>query len=212
VLPDGGAVTAGWINSRGAGGDDVWVMRVDGEGNQVWGEYGKQFGGTAEDRAKTVVVLPDGDVVVLAETLRDPPSRVARLGLGDPIAKSWLLRLSRDGEMRRERLIGSEDEARSDSLDVALPLADGGFILTGFTESKGVGQKDGWLVRTDGDFTVLWDAPFGEPLDDEFSALATMPDGGFVVAGATAARPEGARARPGRDFEMRIWIARLGYK
>ncbi len=222
VLPDGGVVAAGWISSRGAGGADVWVVRLDRDGNALWGEAGKYFGSNAEDRAKAVQALPGGDILVLAETLREPrPRGRGRLpGDGEPIGKPWLMRLTPDGELRRDRPLSAGSDERSDSLDAALALADGGFMFAGNTESKGGGKKDAWLVRTDENFNPLWDAVFGEQFDDEFNALAALPDGGFVVAGSTAIKldadpvPRAGRTRlPDRaEAEARLWILRLGYK
>jgi hypothetical protein len=122
--------------------------------------------------------------------------------------------LSAVGELKRARALGSGEETRTDSLDTVVALADGGFVLAGATDAKGAGQKDGWLLRTDSELTILWDTALGEPLDDEFHTLAALPEGGFVVAGSTASRPEGdpRRVRPGAEIETRLWIARLGYR
>ncbi len=222
VLPDGGIIAAGWISSRGAGGADVWVLRLDSDGNPLWGEAGKYFGSGAEDRAKAVLTLPDGDFLVLAETLREPPRPRGRGRLpldGEPISKPWLIRLTPEGDVRRDRPLSAGGDERSDSLEAAVALADGGFVFAGNTEAKGGGKKDGWLLRTDESFNPLWDTVFGEQFDDEFNALAALPDGGFVVAGSTAIKlesdplPRAGRARPERvDAEARLWVTRLGYK
>ena len=113
---------------------------------------------------------------------------------------------------------------KSDSLDSIAAIGDG-FVMAGSTESKGAGRKDGWIVRVDGDGNTLWDKPLGEQFDNEFTALAAMPDGGVLVGGSTAqkveappAPPQPTPARPQRTpppkpelAQAKLWLMRLGY-
>jgi hypothetical protein len=60
---------------------------------------------------------------------------------------------------------------------------DGGYILTGSTESFGAGDKDVYLVRTDADGDTVWTRVYGGTERDDASAVVQTPDGGFAVVG-----------------------------
>ncbi|WP_054840692.1 hypothetical protein [Thermococcus peptonophilus] len=51
----GDIIVAGYTYSFGAGRSDVWVLRLDGNGNIVWQ---KTYGGNLRDRANVVAMAP----------------------------------------------------------------------------------------------------------------------------------------------------------
>ena len=243
MLPDGGIIAVGWTNVERPAGDDrnLWILNLDGDGNVRWEK--KDLGDEADERGKSVFVADGGDIVVLAESSRvpaaapgtapkPPPKPGARPGAApqqpeaEPVNKPWLLRLAPDGAVRWEKRYSGGKDDRNDSLDSIVPAGDGGFFMAGSTESKSAGRKDGWLVRTDAEGTVLWDKNYGEQFDDEFTALTALTDGGVLVGGATAlktetpatpppAPPRGQRAPAKPEapaVEAKLWLLRLGYK
>jgi len=77
--------------------------------------------------------------------------------------------------------------------------ADGGFALSGGTNSFGAGQNDFWLVRTDADGDSLWSRTFGGREADKCYSVIQTADGGFALAGNTESFGSG-----GGDF----WLVR----
>jgi len=63
---------------------------------------------------------------------------------------------------------------------------DGGYILTGSTDSFGVGSRDVYLIKTDSLGDTLWTRIFGEQCSDGYYVRQTT-DGGYVIAGAADA-------------------------
>ncbi|MFA7375413.1 MAG: hypothetical protein WCZ26_08420, partial [Methanothrix soehngenii] len=63
---------------------------------------------------------------------------------------------------------------------------DGGYIATGYTQSKSIGRKDLWLIRTDSNGNLLWDRSYGGADEDVGLSVLQSQDGGFIVAGRTA--------------------------
>ena len=62
---------------------------------------------------------------------------------------------------------------------------DGGYILLGVTLSKGAGQRDAWLIKTDDKGKPLWDSTFGGGKDDWGRCVRQTVDGGYILAGST---------------------------
>ncbi|KWT94959.1 hypothetical protein [Candidatus Magnetominusculus xianensis] len=83
---DGGYVAAGDTNSFGAGGLDLWVFKIDGQGNILWQ---KTFGGGLEDSAHAYssVIRADGSIVIAGQTK----------SFGEGGYDMWVIQLSKDG-------------------------------------------------------------------------------------------------------------------
>src|SRR5690606_37382576 len=185
ILPDGGIIAVGWLNVERPAGEDrnLWILALDGEGAVRWEK--KDLGDEGDERGKAVLVAEGGDIVVLAEASRVPPQPAAA---AQPGTGPWRLRLAPAGTVRWDkRYSGGKDDA-SDSLDALVPAGDGGFFMSGSTESKGAGRKDAWLVRIDAEGAVLWDQRYGDQFDAEFTALTALPDGGVLSGGSTAVK------------------------
>jgi hypothetical protein len=56
ALADGGLVVAGETRSKGVGGHDMWMLRLDEAGNVVWDQT---YGGAKHDSASSIVALAD---------------------------------------------------------------------------------------------------------------------------------------------------------
>jgi hypothetical protein len=61
--------------------------------------------------------------------------------------------------------------------------ADGGYIMTGWTNSYGAGEYDIWVVRTDSLGDTLWTLAHGGEEDDYGYCVRQTSDGNFVVVG-----------------------------
>jgi hypothetical protein len=83
---DGGYVVAGRTKSFGAGRMDVWVLKLDGQGNVQWQ---KTYGGKGDDEARAIAPTSDGGYVVAGYT--------RSFGGGYEV---WVLKLEVDGTMR----------------------------------------------------------------------------------------------------------------
>lgn len=62
---DGGYIIIGWTKSFGAGGHDVWLIKVDASGNKQWD---KTLGGRNDDLGNSVRQASDGGYILVGWT------------------------------------------------------------------------------------------------------------------------------------------------
>jgi hypothetical protein len=128
-----GYLVVGVSESGGSGGRDLWLVRTDREGEKVWE---KTFGGPGDDGCWSALEA-DGGIIVAGYTESQ--------GRGEQ--DLWLLKVDLDGEKVWEKTFGGTgfDLGRS-----IVPTKDGGWAMTGWTESTGSGGEDLWLLKVGG--------------------------------------------------------------
>jgi len=184
VAPDGGSIIAGQTYSFGSGGSDAWLVRIDGDGEVIWE---KAYGGGADDWAVSVASQPSGTYVVYGGT--------ASWGVGK--TDILLFEVDAVGEVLWEKRYGGP----GDDAPVALQqLEDGGFLLTGATDSFGSGGVDAFALRLDEEGQIVWESAYGGAADDYPWWAGQTSDGGFVLAGGTYSFGAG---------EFDAWLVRL---
>ncbi len=166
---DGGFIIAGNTFSYGAGSSDIWLVRIDKDGNRLWD---KTFGGTDSDWGYSVQETTDGGFIIAGGT--------NSYGAGG--SDVWLIRTDNDGNKLWDKAFGGPDNDWGYSVQ---ETADGGFIITGVTSSYGAGIDDIWLVKTDKGGNKLWDKTFGGVDSDWGYFIRETPDGGFIITGNT---------------------------
>lgn len=160
---------AGWTESLGVRGEDVYLMKVDEEGNMIWN---RTYGGTDSDRANCVVGSEDGGYVMGGITK----------SFGGDSYDVYVLKIDHRGEKVWERAYGGDgwDEA-----SCIVRSGDGGFILAGETSSIDAGFPDVYLLGIDSEGNLVWERTYGGPRDDYARCISESRDSGFVVLGST---------------------------
>ncbi len=181
---DGGLTIAGYTGSKGAGQEDVWVLKLDGSGNLLWD---KTFGGSNEDKAHSIIQTTDGGFAIAGYTYGK--------GAGD--WDFWVLKLDGSGNLLWDKTFGGSNEDKAHSI---IQTTDGGFAIAGYTGSKGAGFRDVWVLKLDKSGNLIWDKTFGGRSSDVARSIIQTADGGLAVAGSTESKGAG---------KSDVWVLKL---
>lgn len=175
---DGGYILVGETSSFGAGNSDVWLIKTNYVGDTLWT---KTFGGNSFDFGYSVKQITNGGYILTGWT------RSFNTMLDYDV---WLINLDSNGNTIWTKRFGGNYQDGANSVDQTL---DGGFIITGFTESFGVGGSDVWLIKTNSSGDTVWTKTFGGINNDFGSAVRQTSDGGYIITGYTESFGAGAR-------------------
>lgn len=227
--PGDNYVVVGTSSSAGVGRPDIWVIKIDGNGDEVWN---KVFGTNKSDSGYSLCLTSDGGYAILGSSQATPP-------------ETWVIKLDENGDeiwrQVRERggsriIENSKDELLlagnyvnpvSGDVDVLvikldkfgdelwsrtyggtgndtgadiIETTDGNYIVAGATTSFGAGSADAWIIKTDENGNEIWAKSFGGPEVDTASSIIETSDGNYTFAGSTYSYGGG-----GRD----IWVVTI---
>ncbi|MFW9964411.1 MAG: hypothetical protein ACFFCX_12645, partial [Candidatus Sifarchaeia archaeon] len=180
---NGDFVLAGYTRSYGGADKDLWVIRIDSTGTEIWNQvYGLSF----DDWGEEIIQCRDGGFAIVGTTR----------SYGGSDQDVWLVRLNSTGHLLWHRFYGGV----LDDYGKSIVECDKGYALTGTTESYGSGSGDVVLIRTDDVGNLLWRNEYGGSKVDNGYSITKCLDGGFVIAG-------GSRSWGGNDndaFLMKV--------
>jgi DNA replication initiation complex subunit (GINS family) len=166
---DGGYAIAGITTSFGAGEADIYLVKLDANGNLQWT---KTIGGKKEDLGLSLIQTSDGGYAIAGYT--------SSFGAGG--ADVYVVKLDAHGNLQWTKTIGGKNDDAGFSL---IQTSDGGYAITGLTRSFGVGEADVYLVKLDANGNLQWTKTIGGPGNEAGFSLIQTSDSGCAIAGAT---------------------------
>ncbi len=165
---DGGYLLAGYSESNASGDKsedskgetDYWIVKIDANGNKLWD---KTLGGIGSESPRSAISTADGGYLL------GGPSNSSASGDKSEDSKGetdyWIVKIDANGNKLWDKTIGGDG---GDDLQSAIPAADGGYLLAGYSESNASGDKSDNNRGTE-DSGDYWIVKIRETTDEEVS-------------------------------------------
>lgn len=180
---DSGFVIAGSSLSFAGSGVDVWVLKLDTDGDIVWQ---RSIGtDTADERVRSIRQAVDGGYIIGGKTWEF-----------DANGDMWVVKLDASGDILWQKSLGG---AGADEAYSVQGTGDGGSIVVGTTDSF-TSNDDAWVLKLDADGAVDWQYLYDGGGIDQFWGGGQTANGGYIATGGSTSFGSG-----GYD----PWIVRL---
>jgi hypothetical protein len=166
---DGGFVVVGQTQSYGAGGLDVWILKTDANGHELWN---KTYGLRRDDFGESIQQTADKGFIIAGTTYS--------YGYAGDV---WLIKTDSSGNQEWNKSYGGSGEEYGHSVR---QTTDGGYIVTGETMSYGQGDDNLWLIKTYSNGHKRWNTTFNGPLWEIGYCVRQTSDAGYIVTGMTS--------------------------
>ena len=164
---DTGLIIAGYTNSFGHGGYDMYVIKTNKQGDTLWT---KTYGGTNWDFAYSIEQTNDKGYIITGGTY----------SYGNGNEDMYLVKIDSVGDTLWTKTYGgiNDEEAKS-----VKQTSDSGYVITGYTKSFGAGNSDIYYIKTNIQGDTLWTKTVGNIGVDMGTSIIQKIDGGYALAG-----------------------------
>jgi hypothetical protein len=130
------------------------------------------FGGNDTENGHSVKQTIDGGYIITGVT--------ESYGLGG--TNVWLIKTDSSGDTTWTKTFGGSEHDEGNSVQ---QTTDGGYIITGFSQSFWSMNDDFWLIKTDSEGNTEWEENFDGDGDDISYSVQQTSDGGYIITGST---------------------------
>jgi hypothetical protein len=166
---DWGYIIAGQTFS-GTSSWDVCLIKTNASGDTLWT---RTYGDSGVDEGNSIQQTSDGGYIIAGLT--------GSSGAGS--YDVWLIKTNASGDTLWTRTYGGTDFDVGNSVQ---QTSDGGYIITGYTDSYGAGGADIWLIKTNASGDTLWTKTYGGAGEEDGLSVRQTSDLGYIIAGYTA--------------------------
>lgn len=168
-LEDGSYLLGGETNSFGAGEWDFLAVKLSEDGKL---QMAKTYGGLMTDYGRFAISGKDGSILIGGNSFN--------YGAGD--MDFVLIQTDKDGEIQWSQSYG--EVGTEYMLDIK-KVADGNYLVSGYTNSFGTKVEDVYLLYLKSDGKVIWAKTIGGELGDYGVSVLPTSDKGIVITGNT---------------------------
>ncbi len=165
---DGGYILFGDTNSFGNGENDLYLVRTDASGNEIWS---KTFGGAKQDYGYSVQQTTDAGYILLGTTD----------SFGSGSTDIYLVKTDSSGNEIWSKTFDGTKEDYGYSVQ---QTTDAGYIILGTTNSFDSSYSKIYLVKIDSSGNEIWSKRFGEDnYNSKGKSVEQTKDGGYILLG-----------------------------
>ena len=164
ALPDGNFVVSGTTDSYGNGGEDVWVLKINQNGDTLWTAT---FGGTGEDQGRGIAVDDSGKIYISAKSYSLFAPDMYMIKLNENGEAAWLKTFSSSGWTEGY-------DACYDGKEV---------IFAGYGYWGGVYSHDMLWIKMDAKGDTIRTGHVGGSDNDYAFGVNPTDDGGLILVG-----------------------------
>lgn len=168
---NGNLMACGYTLSEGAGGYDMWVIKVNADGELMWQ---RTYGGADWDFAKQIIPHPNGGFLVCGNTY----------SAGSGGQDGTLLHITDEGVLLDQRFFGGQE---NDSMNDIVAVADG-YVACGHETIDNVMKSRVW--RFDSGDNLIWERTDGENPYLDREAVAISEDAGQLCIVGSVTTPD----------------------
>lgn len=165
---DRGIVMCGYTIASAFGDNDIFIMKLDPYGNIMWSNL---FGGSGNDQATYLEKTSDGGFIIGGNT-------TSFSGTPDP----FTIKIDNSGNVQWSRYYRW---AMEDYSNCVIQTSDGGYIMTGYSNSFGSGGYDVYSLKLDQTGNIMWARCYGGLLNDFGNTIRETSDNGYIIGGYT---------------------------
>jgi len=162
---DGGYLLVGTTTSSGAGGLDVWLIKINVDGDTLWT---RTYGGSSNDVGGAVIQTFDGNYLIAG------CSRSFGAGGYDV----YLIKVNSLGDTIWTRVFGGDENDYGVSV---IETSDDNYIIVGRTSSFEASWYDVYLIKVSSSGDTLWTRTYGGTYSDYGNCVTQTFDGGYII-------------------------------
>lgn len=166
---DHGYIIGGYSESFGGGDADFYLVKTDGAGNVQWS---KTYGGPMTDMGACVLQTAEGGYIFCGKS--------QSFGAGN--YDVYVIRTNGSGDTLWTKTYGGPGY---DAANFISQTDDGGYVITGSTQSFGAGDRDIYLIKIDSAGVMAWSQAFGDVNYDDGFSVHENADLSFLISGMT---------------------------
>lgn len=186
------------------GAADLWIFKIDEKGDLLWS---KSYGGSDNERAKDILELSDGSLLVLG---------VSGSNDGDVVKPHnsyhkdlWYMKLDPEGNLLWSKVFSTGHDCIPIKI---LKTKDDQLFLTGSIE--GINGSNGYfdygMLKIDDEGEIIWKKRFGGTNSDRLSDVIIMENDEFLFMGSSYSFDGDVSGNNGESDVWLAWINKEG--
>lgn len=158
---------------------DVWMIKLDSEGNMVWE---RSYGGSSYDAGNAILQTADGNYIFAASASSSDGDISDLHGDYD----YWVVKTDTSGNILWEKTYGGSQQ--DEAMEICKTFS-GGYFVSGLEYSDDgdvTGNHNGadyWALKIDSTGIIIWQNTLGGGLQDFATDGIQLNDGGYAMTG-----------------------------